>query len=406
MNNESEIVEVLLDDIIPNRFQPREIFEDAALKELAASIKEHGVIQPIIVRNIGDKYEIIAGERRYKATTLAGLTKIPAIVRNLDDKESSKVALLENLQRKDLNPIEEARTFQKILELDPITQEQLAVTMGKSQSSIANKLRLLSLPIEIQDALLQEKISEKHARTLLNLNEKEQQIAMLDKIITNKMTVRELDLLIKGMSSNISETINTPSINISNNIYKSPNSINEIKSAYEDILPPEKPLANLDSLLKTNDDAPFKEQDYKFIPSFDDEIKEVTSENVVVDTPAIINSFEKVAPKEEFKTDTMFIDSIKTTPVVNEEPESIINNEVEDIESLDEKLESLNNISNVLINNNYKNNAEALDVFDLKSAINTTRDLIKKIERSGFIVDTEEMDFEDKYKIIITIDKN
>ena len=109
-----EITQLYLDDIIPNRFQPREIFDEKALKELAASIKEHGVIQPIIVRNIGGKYEIIAGERRYKASALAGLTKIPAIIRNLDDKESSKVALLENLQRKDLNAIEEARTYQKI----------------------------------------------------------------------------------------------------------------------------------------------------------------------------------------------------------------------------------------------------------------------------------------------------
>ena len=121
-NNENEIVYLYLDDIIPNRFQPRQVFDEKALKELAVSIKEHGVIQPIIVRNIGNKYEIIAGERRYKASALAGLTKIPAIVRNLDDKESSKVALLENLQRKNLNPIEEARTYQKILELDQMTQ--------------------------------------------------------------------------------------------------------------------------------------------------------------------------------------------------------------------------------------------------------------------------------------------
>ena len=118
-NKENEVVYLHLDDIIPNRFQPRQVFDEKALKELAVSIKEHGVIQPIIVRNIGNKYEIIAGERRYKASAMAGLTTIPAIIRNLDDKESSKVALLENLQRKNLNPIEEAKTYQKILELRP-----------------------------------------------------------------------------------------------------------------------------------------------------------------------------------------------------------------------------------------------------------------------------------------------
>lgn len=190
---DKEVVELYLDDIIPNRFQPREVFNEEALRELSSSIKEHGVIQPIIVRKIGDKYEIIAGERRYKASTMAGMTKIPAIIRNLDDKEASKVALLENLQRKDLTAIEEARTYQKILELDSMTQEELGRTMGKSQAAIANKMRLLSLPDEIQEALLYDRISERHARSLLNLSTSEEQINMLNKIIEKRMTVRELD---------------------------------------------------------------------------------------------------------------------------------------------------------------------------------------------------------------------
>ena len=198
MENE-EVVQLYLDDIIPNRFQPREIFNDQALKELAVSIREHGVIQPIIVRKIGDKYEIIAGERRYKASTMAGLTKIPAIVKNLDDKEASKVALIENLQRRDLTPIEEARTYQKILDLDEMTQENLAKTMGKSQASVSNKLRLLSLPDEIQEALLKEQISERHARSLLNVPDRNLQVDLLKEIINNKMTVRELDSKIKQL---------------------------------------------------------------------------------------------------------------------------------------------------------------------------------------------------------------
>ncbi len=196
---DKEVVELYLDDIIPNRFQPREVFNQDALQELATSIKEHGIIQPIIVRKIGDKYEIIAGERRYKASTLAGLTKIPAIIRNLDDKEASKVALLENLQRRDLSPIEEARTYQKILEIDDMTQEALGKTMGKSQASIANKMRLLSLPDEVQEALLNEQISERHARSLLNIDKPEDQIKMLNKVIENRMTVRELDNEINGV---------------------------------------------------------------------------------------------------------------------------------------------------------------------------------------------------------------
>ena len=194
-----EVVQLYLDDIIPNRFQPREVFDEKALKELAVSIKEHGVIQPIIVRNVNGKYEIIAGERRYKASALAGLTKIPAIVRDLDDKESSKVALLENLQRKNLNPIEEARTYQKILEIDQMTQDELAKTMGKSQSAVANKIRLLSLPDVVQDALLKEQISERHARTLLNVPDAKKQKEMLKRVIDNKMSVRALEDEIKKM---------------------------------------------------------------------------------------------------------------------------------------------------------------------------------------------------------------
>ena len=148
----NEVVYLYLDDIIPNRFQPREVFDDQALKELAISIKEHGVIQPIIVRKVENKYEIIAGERRYKASTMAGLTKIPAIIKNLDDKESSKVALIENLQRRDLTPIEEARTYQKILELeDGMTQEQLAHTLmplgGYNKDWVRQKAEELGLGV-------------------------------------------------------------------------------------------------------------------------------------------------------------------------------------------------------------------------------------------------------------------
>ncbi len=201
-NEKDEVVQLYLDDIIPNRFQPREIFDERALKELAVSIREHGVIQPIIVRSVQNgKYEIIAGERRYKASALAGLTKIPAIIRNLDDKESSKVALLENLQRKNLNPIEEARTYQKILEIDQMTQEELAKTMGKSQSAVANKLRLLSLPDDVQKALLKEQISERHARALINIPDSKKQKEMLKKIIDNKMSVRSVEEEIKRLYS-------------------------------------------------------------------------------------------------------------------------------------------------------------------------------------------------------------
>ena len=210
-----QVINISIDDIIPNRFQPREVFKDQALDELALSIKEHGVIQPIIVRPIvNNKYEIIAGERRYKASTIAGKTTIPAIVRNLDDKETSKQALLENIQRQDLTPIEEARTYQTILSLDNITQEELAKTMGKSQSAISNKLRLLTLPEEVQEALLNSEISERHARSLLTIQDVEKQKSLLNEIITKKIPVRILDEMIKkeNEGNNMNNEINNSNL--------------------------------------------------------------------------------------------------------------------------------------------------------------------------------------------------
>ena len=158
MNMDKEIKILNLDDILPNRFQPRIQFSDKNISELAESIKEHGVIQPIVVRRISDKYEIIAGERRYKASILAGKTTIPAIITDLDDKNSAEIALIENVQRQDLTPIEEAVSYKKILDMGYINQTELAEKLGKTQSTIANKLRLLNLNDEVQEALLDGKI--------------------------------------------------------------------------------------------------------------------------------------------------------------------------------------------------------------------------------------------------------
>lgn len=196
--DDRKVVELNLDDILPNRFQPRITFGEEAINELAESIKEHGVIQPIVVRKINDKYEIIAGERRYKASGMAGKTTIPAIVTDLNDKESAEIALIENVQREDLTPIEEAVSYKKILDMGYLTQEDLSSKLGKKQSTISNKLRLLNLDEEVQEALLEKKISERHARSLLRLESKEQR-SMLNRIITERLTVRKTDAEIDKM---------------------------------------------------------------------------------------------------------------------------------------------------------------------------------------------------------------
>lgn len=215
MNMEKEVLILNIDDVLPNRFQPRIKFKEENINELAESIKEHGVIQPIVVRKISDKYEIIAGERRYKASILTGKTTIPAIVTDLDDKNSAEVALIENVQRQNLTPIEEAISYKKILDMGYINQTDLAEKLGKTQSTIANKLRLLNLDEEVQEALLNEKISERHARSLLKLD-KNKQVEMLNRIISERMTVRKTDEEINKILNNNSEEkqeVNIPSLN-------------------------------------------------------------------------------------------------------------------------------------------------------------------------------------------------
>ena len=199
MELENAIVEVSLEEIIPNRFQPRLSFDEKALTELSESIKQHGIIQPLVLRKLGDKYEIIAGERRYKAAGMAGLTKVPAVIANIDDNASAEVALVENLQRKNLTAIEEAKSYKGLLDKGYLTQDQLAKRIGVSQSSISNKLRLLNLDDAVQDALLGEQISERHARALLTLENKEDQKDWLDRILRERMTVRQLDLELKRL---------------------------------------------------------------------------------------------------------------------------------------------------------------------------------------------------------------
>ena len=199
MNLESTVLQVHIEDIIPNRFQPRLNFDEQGLKELSDSIREHGIIQPLVLRKLGDKYEIIAGERRYKAAQMAGLSTVPAVVANIDDNKSAEVALVENVQRRDLTPIEEARSYKNLLDKGYLTQEQLAKRMGLSQPAVANKLRLLNLDEEVQQALLEEKISERHARTLLSLPDKAAQREWLHRIINERLTVRQLDLELKKL---------------------------------------------------------------------------------------------------------------------------------------------------------------------------------------------------------------
>ncbi|MDM5157589.1 nucleoid occlusion protein [Bacillus sp. DX1.1] len=189
-----EIQQVPIANIIPNRYQPRTVFDDARIEELALTIRTHGLIQPIVVRQYEeDKYEIIAGERRFRAATKLGWEKVPAIIKNLNDTETASVALIENLQREELTAIEEAVAYQKLIELHNLTQEALAQRLGKGQSTIANKLRLLKLPEEIKRALLDKSITERHARALIPLKNEELQLKVLQEIVEKQLNVKQTE---------------------------------------------------------------------------------------------------------------------------------------------------------------------------------------------------------------------
>ncbi|GGB39013.1 nucleoid occlusion protein [Fictibacillus barbaricus] len=199
-NDNEEVLQIPVQQIIPNRFQPRTVFIDERIEELSQTIEAHGIIQPIVVRSIGEnRYELIAGERRWRAVQKLGWEKIPAITKEMDDSQTASVALIENLQREELTAIEEAMAYAKLLDLHGLTQEGLAQKLGKGQSTIANKLRLLKLPQSIQDALLQKKITERHARALIVLKTQEKMEAVLQEILEKQLNVKQTEDRVKRM---------------------------------------------------------------------------------------------------------------------------------------------------------------------------------------------------------------
>lgn len=196
------VISLRLHDIEPNKNQPRQYFDDEALSELADSIKEHGVLQPLIVRPLADgSYQLVAGERRWRASRLAGLSEVPVIVKTLTDSDVAVIALIENLQREDLNPIEEAEGISRLIDEYSFTQEKAAEKLGKSRSAVTNTLRLMALPEKVRGLVSDDFLTAGHARALLGLTEKSLIEELADEVITKKLSVRETEKLVKQMNS-------------------------------------------------------------------------------------------------------------------------------------------------------------------------------------------------------------
>ena len=396
MNNtqmESQVLQVPIEDIIPNRFQPRLSFDDASLADLASSIKQHGIIQPLVLRRKNDKYEIIAGERRFKAAKMAGLVSVPAVISNLDDNASAEVAIVENIQRKDLTAIEEARSYQALLDKGYMTQDELARKMGLSQSAISNKLRLLTLDEAVQEAVLAEKISERHARTLLKVPSHDKQRELLNKVINERLTVKQLEDEIKNIDTTSENGVETPKNNkIENN------------KSLETITQTQNPVESLNTTSNQNIDV---------LPSFEDiftdvsESKEIPKDNNLEDvntSPSITpDSFfsnpEKMPNKFfNFLEDTaanMSVEEVTPTfelPKVESKPqtENLIN-QTDNIEMLDDFLIPTSDDKTESSNNDY-----------LNEVIKTIRNL--NLDSDKVVV--EEMNLPTEYHINIKIKKD
>lgn len=443
-NFDKEIKEIFLDDIIPNRFQPRLNFDERSLLELAESIKQHGIIQPLVLRRLGDKYEIIAGERRFKASQIAGLTKVPALIADLDDNSSAEVAIVENLHRKEMTALEEAKSFKKLLERG-ITQEQLGIRLGKSQSYIANKLRLLSLNENVQEALITEKISERHARSLLSIKDSLEQQNLLNEIIAKKMTVKETDEYIKdhfGSSQadeliipqpeQINKSVNIMDFNL-NNVNLEP-VVNQPIPTPQII--PEDFLTTHQEEQKINVPRPFIFNNEEIIK------KEVAPEPIrgVEVNPQIelinkLNSVDDNSKSNLFSSARDVSQSPYVIPKIDIEDTYIKPQNVFDIDIQKNNAKNINDVpkknfdinqllapdtkeegsnllqpDNAVVENKNKflfnvEDQTTNNKNDIESSKNMIKKVVETIKNTGMIIDYEEFDFERLYQIIIKIEK-
>lgn len=399
---ESQVQNINIDLIIPNRFQPRLSFDEKALNELAESIKQHGIIQPLIVRQLADKYEIIAGERRYKAATLAGLSTVPVIVTNLSDAKSAEVALVENIQRKNLSSIEEALSYKRKIDKDNLTQEQLAKLLGLSQSTVANRLRLLNLSNEVQDALLKEKISERHARSLLQISDKNKQTELLNRIITERLTVRQLDEIIKKELSSPSTYAEEIPSNLEQPLSSEPEAepipeqtpSTQIESL--DVLGDDNTLDNSNNIFDTEIDASMPSETLEELD------KEPQHEEPMSNILNFLQSFNNSAPSLDDEPtnmqtfdDDVFNDVHSAYDLIDDA------NKDPDIVNLDTVNESSVTSDNQVLDEVVPR-IKSGDMSSLKKAYH---DLQDEAEKAGFKISMEDFDFEDLYQMIIKVDK-
>ena len=409
MQMSKEVSILKIDDILPNRFQPRIVFDENAINELTESIKEYGVIEPIIVRKVADKYEIIAGERRYKASVLAGKETIPAIITDLNDKDSAEIALIENVQRQNLTPIEEAVSYKKILDMGYMNQSELAEKLGKKQSTVANKLRLLNLTDTVQEALLQEKISERHARSLLRLP-KSKQDEMLDRIIKERMTVRKTDEEINKILASIPDgetkvkEKEEPKMNNNDfmNQFNIPNTpIMENPVQQPSAPTPISPVAPVQPVVSPVEPV----QMNSIFNQVQPQVEQTISPQVEMEQPSPIMPQVEPIP---MPTIPVAPEMSPVTPAdVNPIPTFQLNDNQEFTNSSVVEMGTLQNrkMEEPTLQPLMEETNQAPKV-SMKEIINMIRNCATQIEKNGYTIDTDELDFDDSYQVIFKINKN
>lgn len=457
MNLETGVMQIHIEDIIPNRFQPRLNFDEQGLKELSSSIKEHGIIQPLVLRKLGDKYEIIAGERRFKAAQMAGLTTVPAVIANIDDNKSAEVALVENVQRRDLTAIEEARSYKNLLDKGYLTQEELAKRMGLSQPAIANKLRLLNLDEEVQQALLEEKISERHARTLLGIEDKAVQREWLHKVINERLTVRQLDLELKKQNVIASSSKQANPANTRISKMTGMPSIEEMKSKAVDIKEANKMPSSIETLDVSPKTGTFINESVKKEDLNKEEKLNITAPNSIESLSTPMNPIQPNIPNGKF-INLSGVNNIPPqpseikVPTLDANPESefeifddgstptieppVIKKAEEKTGTSTMNMQSMQTDIELRPNNRFfvpvKEKAEQIDIqtqkddivdpmkaidkitnsnpekekMELKDAIAEIRKKIEDLGNRGFFIDVEEIDFDSNYQITLRIYKD
>ena len=456
-NSIVRIIDINVNEIMPNRFQPRRQFDEDEIMELSDSIKKYGVIQPLVVRTIGDKYEIIAGERRYKAAVLAGLETVPVIVRNLPDKDSAEIAIIENIQRRNLSAIEEALSYKKILDMGYLTQEDLALKLGKSQPTIANKIRLLNLSDEVQEALLDNKISERHARSLLKLLTSKEQNEMLDRIINERLTVRKTDEEIEKIKriERGEEKMNDDNLNnqvppmetlsVSESINKMP----EVPSQPEVASQPTFTMPEVPSQPEVASQPAFTMPEVPSQPEVAPQptftMPEVPSQPEVAPQPAFtmpeVPSQPEVAPQPTFtmpEVPSQDINSLNissvgdTTPIIPqvtapvtspiiEQPEISVQQGPEQSQIVQPSIQEQSQpetigeqaVTGPIIITDYNKQydpimpeqSQPVQKTEFKSVIDAIRECSAKIEKFGYVIDVEEYDLANLYQVVFKVEK-